>query len=129
MIKTPLGKISIIILRIKCKSCDCTHAILPSNIIPYSQITLDDHLNIIINLETNKNQAGIMENNPEIDESNIKFVIRKYINFWKEKLRSYSINITKILNVDVFIKNIYQIFKSAFMQNKKTYFYLNITTT
>ena len=42
-------KLSLSILRIKCSLCGKTHAILPSGVVPYSQVSLRDHIIIIAN--------------------------------------------------------------------------------
>ena len=42
-IKTALGKIPLVIRRVQCSLCNATHALLPSGIVPYSQVLLTDH--------------------------------------------------------------------------------------
>ncbi len=44
-IKVPSGKIHFRICRVKCAFCGKTHALLPSSIVPYSQLPLADHKN------------------------------------------------------------------------------------
>lgn len=58
------------VLRIKCIHCGKTHVILPSFIVPYSQIKLNDYIRIIANTTQNE----IMNDNYLIDENNIKYI-------------------------------------------------------
>ncbi len=127
-IKSPLGKVILTILRIKCKSCNCTHAVLPSSIVPYSQITLSDQIEIISEYEDNDVKT-VMEKNPEIDQSNVNYVIKKYINHWKERLRSIFIYISENININYLIKTVFNSFKTAFMQIKQTHFFLHPSST
>lgn len=41
------GDDSLCILQIKCQFCGKTYAVVPSTIVPYSQVSLDDHLEAI----------------------------------------------------------------------------------
>ena len=62
-------KVSLSILRVKCTECGKTHAILPSIIVPYSQVTLHDHITIIVNAANKSSQNDVMNNNPLINEN------------------------------------------------------------
>ena len=42
-VKTAMGKIPLAVRRVQCSLYDATHALLPSSIVPYSQILLSDH--------------------------------------------------------------------------------------
>ena len=46
-IKTEDGKVLFRICRVKCNQCGRTHALLLSSMVPYSQISFRDHLQII----------------------------------------------------------------------------------
>ena len=73
--------ITIIILRVKCKNCKHTHALLLDSIVPYSQSPLIDQVDIIINQDNINHLKRIMEQNCLIDEgiiSKIKFRYNKY---------------------------------------------------
>lgn len=50
-VKTALGKIPLVIRRVQCRLCHATHALLPSAIVPYSQISLSDHAAIASSYE------------------------------------------------------------------------------
>lgn len=114
-IKTPDGPIRIRILRVKCKCCERTHAIFPEEIVPYSQILLGDHLNII-NAYNNKTPfEPIMKNNIYIDESNIRHIISQYLKHWKERIASFTIALDFNLSFNCLCT-----FKRQFMQIKCT---------
>jgi len=80
-----LKKISLSILRIKCKSCNKTHALLHPSIVPYSQIALSDTIDIIINYDEGSNNMNVINNNPEITESDVIYTINKYLKHWQKR--------------------------------------------
>ena len=92
-----LSKVTLSILRVKCNICGKTHAIVPISIIPYSSITLEDHLTIIKNYLSNLPQDTIMTEKPLIDESNISYIISRYKKFWHQCLIAFSISLYKSL--------------------------------
>lgn len=111
-IKTPLGLVKLKILRVKCSSCGRTHAVLLSTIVPYSQISVIDQINIIID------PKDVMVINPSIDESNIAYVKSKYIKYYKEALKSFSIKLQPTMK---FIEFCFKHLKKQFMQVRNTY--------
>ena len=90
-VKIPSGTLRLRICRVRCSQCQRTHAILPASIVPYSQIALHDHQKICLYLEEHKNVWTVCDENPSIDENNVKSVIRSYRRHWREKLRSFRI--------------------------------------
>ena len=111
-----ISKIKLAILRVKCNVCNKTHAVIPSNIIPYSSITASDTLDIINAYENNTSFEPIMSDNFTIDESNISYVISNYIKYWKERLISESISLSEpLVNI---ISKCFNYFARTFMQNK-----------
>lgn len=44
-------KVRLSILRLKCSNCKSTHALFPITIVPYSSISLDDHISILSNYQ------------------------------------------------------------------------------
>ena len=123
-IKNPSGKVKISIQRIKCSSCDKTHAVLHHSMVPYSQIPLCDTLKIIKHHENNKSFNAILDNNPEITESDVRYTIKRYLKYWKEKIFSISliIPILDFLVSDDLHKVVSSSFKQAFMQIKRSYY-------
>ena len=112
-IKTPNGIMSLKILRVKCKSCGKTHVIFPECIVPYSQILLQDHISIINTYNAGKSFEPIMLNNEFIDESNILYIIKQYLKYWKERIISFSISLDLSIS-----KQCLEHFNRQFMQIK-----------
>lgn len=121
-IKTPFGKVRLRILRVICASCGKTHAILLDSIVPYSQVVLKDHIEIIMNMEEKKNMKHIMERCPEIEECNITYILNTYRRHWKERICSISPQIIKLLKeINVLITSAFSRFQLNFMQIRYTY--------
>lgn len=114
-IKTPNGIIELKILRVKCKCCNKTHAVFPVCIVPYSQILQEDHLAIIKAYNSHSSFEPIMLANEFIDESNISYIIKQYLKYWKELIISFKISLD--LNIS---KQCLHYFKRQFMQIKCT---------
>lgn len=117
-LKIPDDKVELRILRLKCMLCKKTHALLPSVIVPYSQIPLSDQIEIIEAYESQESLEHIMEKNPSIDESNVGYIIRNYLRNWKERIKSLCLSVT-----DDFIQLVTQCFIKfgrQFMQIKST---------
>lgn len=121
-IKTKEGVVHLRILRLYCKECGKTHALLLSTIVPYSQILLHDHLSIIKESEQ-KALASFMEENLLIDESNIAYIKNQFNKYWKQKLISFSIKLDEQLTSLCF-----RFFHRQFMQIKCTTNLLYIPT-
>lgn len=119
-LKTPFGKIKLRILRVKCKSCGTTHAVLHPCIIPYSQIPLSDAINIIDAYETKSSYVGILNNNPEITESDVRHIIKRYCKYWRQKILSIATcMITWFLSSHTLLKSVSEAFNQAFLQIKR----------
>lgn len=90
-LKTPSGKLTFSICRVKCEVCGKTHAILLSSFVPYSQILLKNHIEIIEAFEDVAQTASLLKSNDSIDEISFRYIIRQYLNHWKQKLLSEKI--------------------------------------
>lgn len=112
-IKTSKGLIALRILRIKCKCCGKTHALFPEYIVPYSQILLNDHISIIKAYNDNSSFESIMMTNESIDESNINYIIKQYLRYWKERIAAFKISLDFNMS-----KQCLKSFKRQFMQIK-----------
>lgn len=123
-IKTREGLIPLYILRVKCKSCNKTHAILPSLIVPYSRILYDDQVSIIHAYLSQLSFEPIMLSNLLIDESNIRYIIHQYLTHWKERIASFSGSLQTSL-----IGSCFEHFARQFMQIKSTPNILFLETT
>jgi hypothetical protein len=78
--------LSLLIQRVRCIFCSRTHALLPSLIVPYSQVPREDQQDIIELNENGKSSAPVLERNCQIDESHVKHIIRRFKRYWKERL-------------------------------------------
>lgn len=107
--------IPLIILRVKCKSCMKTHAILPDLFVPYSRILLEDQIEIIKAHFHHKSHNPIMIKNYLIDEGNVRYIIKNFKKHWKERLSTFAISLD-----DKLIKLCFYYFKRRFMQIKRT---------
>ncbi|MCQ2495521.1 MAG: DUF6431 domain-containing protein [Lachnospiraceae bacterium] len=116
-IKTVAGNLRFHICRVICESCGHSHAILPSSIIPYSQISLFDQTYIINNYEAGRSHNSAMDNNPMIDESNCRYIIRNYLNRWKKRIKKKRILSGAAPGLTKFC---FSHFSAQFMQNKNT---------
>ena len=111
-LKTKIGTIYLRIIRVICKTCGSTHALLLSCLVPYSSVDLKSHIRIINNDDIN----GLMEEISDIDESNIAYVLRMFNRYFKERLLSVNISVTD----DNLVFNCFKYFKRQFMQIKCT---------
>lgn len=111
-------KLTLSILRVKCCVCGKTHAILPSGVVPYSQVSLRDHITIINNNLNNKSQTHVMNNNPLIDESTVSYILTTFRKYWQQRLRTFKIDIS--MQPGCLIKQCFKYFSRQFMQIKCT---------
>lgn len=125
-LKTEDHEISLKICRVKCSHCNKTHALLPSLIVPYSQVSLEDHISIIQTYEGTKKFTDIMDTTPSIDENLIASIIRRYVSHWLQKLRSFHL---KLLPADRLVKKCFSLFMNQFMQIRQTPNILFLTPT
>lgn len=87
-VRLPDGCLELSVQRVRCRECGRSHALLPSVLVPYSQITLGDQQGILICAEAGSRTDAILEQNPYIDEGNVKYIIRQYRRHWKERILS-----------------------------------------
>lgn len=125
-LKTPSGKLKLRICRVKCECCGKTHAILPSFIIPYSQISLQDQTAVIRTYQTGASMETVMHDNASIDESNCRHIIRQYRKHWKQKLLSQKFQLSP---VSTLVFSCFYFFSYQFMQIKSTPNILFLNTT
>ena len=92
-IKTDTGKIPLNILRLRCRHCETTHALVPDSIVPYSQHLLEDQLSIIREFENGSKPYQIQPSNPEIDTPNVAYIIKQYLRYWKQRLLSFGCSV------------------------------------
>ena len=117
-VKTPNGHVHTLkILRVKCSECGTTHAILLSSMVPYSQISLSAHQIIVDAYESSGDTACVCTDTGSIDENNVKYIIRKYLRHWKQRLLSAGISLhpAGLLSAGCFA-----FYSAQFMQVRRT---------
>ena len=125
-LKTPLGRIKLRICRVKCECCGKTHAVLPSFIVPYSQISLPDQVDILEHAFSDGDFSAVMDATPSIDESCVRSVIRRFRRHWEQRLLSENIQLSLST---LFIRCCFSAFHRQFMQIKSTTNILFLTPT
>ena len=114
-VKAPDGGLRLRICRVKCTFCGHTHAILPSLVIPYSQIPIKEQVDIIHSYEQKLEYSEILSSNFTIDENNIQSIILRYRRFWHQALHLFHLPLYPISEL---IKQCFCTFKKQFMQIK-----------
>ncbi|WP_377146216.1 DUF6431 domain-containing protein [Robinsoniella peoriensis] len=89
-IKAEEGAVRLHICRVKCCHCGSTHALLPAYIVPYSQVSLPDQVDIISCYENSDSYSAIMAKTSSIDENCIYSLIRRYVHHWLLRVLSAS---------------------------------------
>ena len=116
-LKLLCSDILLYIQRVICTHCGKTHALIPSLIVPYSQIPKKDQQDILILMEEKKRPAPVMERNTQIDESHVRHIIRRFRQYWKERLSSMEHTTLH----DSLTEPCLHTFRLQFMQIKKTF--------
>jgi hypothetical protein len=111
------AKIKLRISRVLCRICGGTHALLPSSIVPYSQVPLTEQVGIIKHYNSSSGFTRLLDMNPALDEGNVYAVIGRYLKHWRERLFSEGISLSPIIGL---IQECFSHFGRQFMQIKKT---------
>ena len=125
-LKTPEGKSSFRICRVICSCCHHTHALLPSSMVPYSQISMEEHVEVISCHETKEGWETLMHRNPSIDEGNCRYIVRSFLKHWKQRLLSGKITLS---DSTLLIRDCFTAFSRQFMQIRCTPNILFMNTT
>ena len=113
-LKTQEGTIVLRILRVKCKECGRTHAILPELVVPYTQIPADLQQKMLSYSLGSPELESLMQDNTDITESNVLAVKSRYRQEWKERLATMAMKVQdSILDL---IRRAFQSFHRQFMQ-------------
>ena len=116
-LKTALEKIPLRIRRVQCSLCNATHALLPSCIVPYSQVPLMDHAAIAASYENGGNGMDVMDKNPELSPSQVFYILSLYIRLWRQRILSERIPLSPAWALTV---PCLRCFGRQFMQIKST---------
>ena len=103
------------IQRVLCKECLASHALIPSILVPYSQLPLHDQQQILYCAEKGKDMEPGMESNILIDENNVKYIIRQFRKHWKQRLLSAALSI-----MDDLTASCLAVYSRQFMQIRRT---------
>ncbi|MBP1592213.1 MAG: hypothetical protein ILP22_09260 [Oscillospiraceae bacterium] len=117
-------KIRLRIMRIKCSECGCTHAVMPSFVVPYSQVTYHVQKQICEHSERKSGFKDILAANLSIDESDIANVIRRYRKHWKTRIVSLGVSVFNDI-----MSSCFEVFRRQFMQIKMIFNTLQGVTT
>ncbi len=105
------------ISRVLCRNCGCTHAVLLSSIVPYSQIPLKIHVAVACCCENRNTLSSILCGQVLLDENNIASLLRSFRICWEKRFYRCSIHSMSISHL---IRHCFQAFSQQFMQMKST---------
>lgn len=113
-LKTRQGTFILRILRVKCKECGRTHAILPEIVVPYSQIPVDLQQWMLLYPLGSPELEALMQSNSDITESNVLAVRSRYRRNWKERLLTLGMNLEA--DIAELVQRSFSFFHRQFMQ-------------
>lgn len=125
-VKQGEGSVRLSFCRVRCSACSRTHALIPSFIVPYSQVSLPDQAEIILASEGLAPPGAVMERTTSIDENNVACVLRRYRLHWKQRLLSEAL---PILPLTQLLLCCFEAFHRQFLQIKCTPNLLFLNTT
>lgn len=92
-VKIMSERLTLIVQPVWCKKCGTSHALLPSFLVPYSQVTLDDQQEIPKCVDNGTSPETVMERNLLIDENNVKYIIRQFRRHWEQCILSLGLSL------------------------------------
>ena len=101
IVHCPDKDVELSIQRLLCCNCNCnkTHALLPASIVPYSRHSLSDQVDVITCYNNKCSYEDVMNNNPQIDENIIRYLIKLYLRFWEQIILSFKISLFPLSNL------------------------------
>ena len=87
------SSIQLCVQRVCCKECGKTNSLLPSLLVPYSQIPLRDQQEILQAMDSASSPEPVMERNNLIDENHIKYIFSQFKKHWKQRLLSLGLSL------------------------------------
>lgn len=94
--------------------------------VPYSQISMNEQIEVISAHEAKESWENILNRNPSIDESNCRYIIRSFLYHWKQRLLSEKISLS---NKAALCRDCFSAFARQFMQIHCTPNILFLNTT
>lgn len=125
-IKRAGSKFPVKICRVRCSFCNSTHALLPSSIVPYSQLPLCDHAAAAAAYLDSTPTSDILRKDNQLDYSSLRYSVRQFRRHWKQRILSFSL---PLHDLNELISGCFINFFRQFMQNKSTVNILFINTT
>ena len=125
-VKTTDGAFMLSICRVRCSECGKTHALLPSSLIPYSQIPLVCCCQVISAFCSGDDIIAACNDYPLVDENNVKSIVRNYRRHWKERLLSFRISLDPVRSL---ILSCFAHYSAQFLQIRRTVNQLHLNTT
>ena len=116
-VKADGTKFPLIIRRVLCQNCGRSHALIPSYLVPYSQIPLEDQISLIEAFEEGYAPDAVPDSNPEIDDRTPFRLIRMYLVCWRERLLSERTALRPFVRLT---RQCLSLFGKQFMQIKNT---------
>lgn len=92
-LKGVAGTFRLRILRVKCTRCGRTHALLPAELVPYSQVSLSCQMAILRHKVGSSEMTFIQDSNPDLDEGCVSRIRRKFRRYWAERLNAERLNV------------------------------------
>ena len=109
--------LSLRIARVRCRNCGCTHAVLLSSIVPYSQIPLTIHVSVARCCENGGSLCSVPSRQTLLDENHVSSLARSYRRHWRERLRAVPACTTSLRDL---VRVCFAVFSRQFMQIKTT---------
>ena len=109
------------IQRVICKECSDsnhlhTHALIPADIVPYSQVPMKDQLDIIIANGSKKETEEILDRNPLLDMNYVYRLLILYRSVWEARIISENILLREATTT---CRSCFSLYSMQFMQIKK----------
>jgi hypothetical protein len=105
------------IMRVKCKECGRTHALLPEALVPYSQIPVDIQRDILLFKIGSDEMENLLLGDSAISVNDIYRVRAKYRAHWKERVITACASLR--IEIEELLKRCYAEFKMQFMQIRR----------
>lgn len=120
-VKTEGILIRLKVQRVICKECSGpkrkhTHALIPSDLVPYSQVPMSDQLDIIISSDSGEDIEEVLERNPLLDMNYVYRLLSLYRHVWEAMIISANIFLRE---ASVTCRLCFSIYSMQFMQIKK----------
>ena len=116
-LKTPSGTIHLRILRVKCKICGRTHALLPDMVVPYSQLPADLQQMMLLYPLGSDELEKMMDGNPDITESDVLRVRYSFRHHWEQRLKAIGADLCACIHQ--LMDQCYKTFRRQFMQIRR----------